>query len=173
MKINSGLGLCIFASQAGATFKTFNSAQFEVEVAEPIQRLLEGTPDLVQKVLVAVVCNPAFEYAEVCDRRALPGEGLGEHVVTPTGQAVLQRFKGKGPFGGRVESLNLALDETHEKAGDRAAAFLEGMGVGRVIVVNPDAPCPSAERIPGAVEAMKRYGVTRIFLACPVHIDFL
>ncbi len=80
--MHSRIAVVTRSFQIGATEETFDKELFEAKVAQPIERFLSDTGELIQKIVVVTNADPKSQYAE-----EVSADG-----TTPTLRAIAKRF---------------------------------------------------------------------------------
>jgi hypothetical protein len=150
--------------QPGATFKTFDENAFTEDICVPLLDIFTTCGHSIDMVLIVVRClgkNETNSDVEVGRWDILPGEGLPEHVITPTATAVL---KSLGSFWekGKVACLNVPDARDNDDAIDRAVRFARSDGFESVIIP-PEVPIPAD--VCGIEELLR----TAMSTGCPIQ----
>jgi len=127
--------LVVCSWQPGATHHTFDMERFEKEVCIPLLDVFITPESFVRAALVVTRYEKPEKNdasAEVGSLMAVPGEGLPEHVITPTSNAVHRNLR-SWVDKGRVFSLNV-VSPNEDAAISQAVAFARNQGYGALII---------------------------------------
>lgn len=155
--------------QPGANHATFNKVKFEEEVCIPILDIFTSGGHSIDMVLVVVRCtskNEESHEVEVGQWVNFPGEGVPEHVTTPTSEAVIKNLWSLREKG-RVSVFNVAGVRSDDEAIDRAVRFARSDGF-ECVIIPPCAP------IPADVDSIGELLRTAMSTACPIqyHVPY-